>query len=123
MIYRGPDDAKNDSVRDRLGSAGRTGLTVSIVYDELREDSEALPLALRLCGGNWTNDIVVNSVNDKPVKAIPVATTTRRYDDDCFMARNTVDLEILSEYFEPGINRFTVTIGEVTEEVMINVEM
>lgn len=100
-----------------------TGLTVSIVYDELRADSEVLPLALRLCGGSWTDEISIESVNDKSVKSIPVATVSQRYEDECFTARNTVDLETLSAHFEHGINRFTVTIGEVTEEVMINVEM
>jgi hypothetical protein len=100
-----------------------SGLGVSIVYDEFNPDSKELPLEIRLCDHNWTNEIVIDTVNDQSIRPIPVSTRSRLYIDNCDIARSFVDIEELREHFTHGINRFTVTLGELTEETMLNVEM
>jgi hypothetical protein len=99
------------------------GLGVSVIYDDFDPASKELPLEIRLCDNDWTNDIVVDSVNDKSIRPIPVTTRSRIYVDNCDITRSYVDIEALSEHFERGINRFTVTLGDLTEETMLNIEM
>ena len=112
-----------DSLIPTVNLAPPSGLNISVVYDELTEESNELPLEIRLCGQDWTNDIFVGSVNDKPIDPIDVEMRSRIFSNNCDIAHMYVDLEALSEHFERGINRFTVSLGELTEEVLLNVEM
>ena len=112
-----------DSLIPTVNLAPASGLNVSVVYNELTEESQELPLEIRLCGHDWTNDIFIDSVNDKAVDPIVVQMESRIFSNDCDIAHMVVDLEELSEHFGRGINRFTVTLAELTEEVLLNVEM
>jgi hypothetical protein len=112
-----------DDVIPTLNLQQASGLGVSIQYDDFDAESEELPLEIRLCDHDWTNDIVVDSVNDKSIRPIPVSTRSRLYIDNCDIARSYVDIEALSDHFGHGLNRFTVTLGDLTQEVMLNIEM
>jgi hypothetical protein len=100
-----------------------SGLAVLILFEQFTSRSEELPIEIRLCEHDWTNDIVIDSVNDAPVRPIDVSVKSRIYADACDIAQTTVDLESLSRHFSRGINRFTVRLGELTEEVVLNIEM
>lgn len=100
-----------------------SGLSVSLIYDELTEDSKVLPLEVRLCDRDWNDEVVVDSVNEKAIEPLVISTRQREYIDNCHVARSVVPLRELSDHFDHGINRFTVTQGDLTEEVLINIEM
>lgn len=112
-----------DGVIPTLNLQQASGLGVSIKYDDFNPDSDALPLEIRLCDHDWTNDIVIDSVNDKSIRPIEVSTRSRLYFDNCDIAQSYVDIEALSRHFGHGLNRFTVTLGDLTQEVMLNIEM
>ena len=100
-----------------------TGLSVEIEYEEFDQRSGELPLQIRVCGEDWTNDIAISAVNQKRIPAIPVELGRRVYDDECHIASAFVDVETLSKHFDKGINRFTLRLGELEREVVLNVEM
>jgi len=100
-----------------------SGLSVTVVYDQFTAQSEELPLELRLCDTNWTGDIVIDSVNDESIRPIDVTIANRQFSNNCDIARISVELKELRDHFRRGLNRFTVTIGDLTEEVMLNVEI
>jgi hypothetical protein len=100
-----------------------TGLSVSVVSAEVSTGSTHLPLAIQYCGEGWTDEIFIEEVNDESVRRIPATLVSVRAQNNCFMARVSVELEALTEHFQRGINRFDVTMGDVTEEVVLNIEM
>jgi hypothetical protein len=100
-----------------------SGLSVSLIYDELTEESKVLPLEVRLCDRDWNENVVVDSVNEEAIRPLVISTSRREYVGNCHVARSVVPLKELSDHFERGINRFTVTQGDLTEEVVINIEM
>lgn len=112
-----------DDVIPTLNIQQPSGLGVSVQYDEFNAESEELPLEIRLCDHDWTNDIVIDSVNDKNVRSIEVSVRSRLFLDNCDIARAYVDIEDLSDHFGHGLNRFTVTLGDLTQEVLLNIEM
>lgn len=100
-----------------------TGLVVTILFEEFTARSEELPIEIRLCERDWTNDIVIDSVNDQSVRPIEVSVRSRIYADNCDIAQTTVDLDSLSRHFSRGINRFTIRLGDLTEEILLDIEM
>ena len=112
-----------DDLIPTLNLKQATGLSVSVVYDQFTAQSEELPLEIRLCDHDWTSDIFIDSVNDESVRPIEVSITNREFSNNCDVARTSVELKKLSDHFRRGLNRFTVTVGDLTEEVMLNVEI
>lgn len=100
-----------------------SGLAVLIQFEEFTSRSEELPIEIRLCDQDWTNDIVIDSVNDESIRPIEVSVRSRIYADNCDIAQTAVDVESLSRHLSRGINRFTVRLGDLTEEVVLNIEM
>jgi hypothetical protein len=98
-------------------------LSVEILYDAMTADSKTLPLRISLCDTQWTGDVRVTAVNDDAIEALGVELGDVVRDGDCARADGAVDLKDLSEHFTNGINRFTVTQGGESAEVMLDVEM
>lgn len=111
-----------DEALPKLSLRPPTGMTVSVLNDEMSAASLQLPLAIRLCGHDWTDEITVDAVNDEKIRPIPAVMLSLRSENNCFAARVSVELEPLVEHFRHGINRFDLTLGEVTEEVVLNIE-
>jgi len=112
-----------DDVLPTLNLNPPAGLTVSVVHQEITAISTDLPLSIRLCGQEWSNDVVVDKVNDKSVSPIPAAVISATAEGDCHSARVTVELNALRLHFKSGINRFSVAVSGVTDEVVLNVEI
>ena len=112
-----------DDAVPTLNFRGAATLTVGVVYQEITSISGALPLSVRLCGQALPDEIVIETVNDKSVSPIPADIESVTIEGDCSSARLNVWIEDLKQHFEPGINRFSLTIGDMTEEVVLNVEI
>ena len=100
-----------------------TGLSVSVIHEEVTAATTQLPLAIQFCGEGWTDEIFIEEINDESVRKIPTTVFSVRSQNNCISARATVDLDALTEHFEHGINRFEVTLGDNVAEVVLNVEM
>ena len=98
-------------------------LTIGVVYQEITAISTMLPLSIRLCGQVWSNDIAVEKVNDEQVPRIPADVDSVRAEGDCHSARATIALDALKIHFTPGINRFSMAVGDMTREVVLNIEI
>jgi len=112
-----------DTVMPTLNLRPPTGLSVSVIHEEVTSETTQLPLAIQFCGEGWTDQIYIEEINDKSVRKIPTSVFSVRAQNNCFSARATVDLDALTEHFERGINRFEVTLGDDVAEVVLNVEM
>ena len=112
-----------DAAIPTLNLRPSTGMTITVINEEVSATSTHLPLAIRLCGNDWSDEIAITEVNEKSIRRIPVQRMSLASEDDCFTARVSVELEALTDHFERGINRFTVTLGDISEEVVLNVEM
>ena len=112
-----------DAVMPTLNLRPPTGLSVSVIHEEVTAATTQLPLAIQFCGEGWTDEIYIEEINDKSVRKIPTSVFSVRAQNNCFTARATVDLDALTEHFERGINRFEVTLGDDVTEVVLNVEM
>jgi hypothetical protein len=112
-----------DAVMPTLNLRPPTGLTVSVIHEEVTSETTQLPLAIQFCGEGWTNEIYIEEINDESVRRIPTSVFSVRSMNNCINARATVDLDALTGHFEHGINRFEVTVGEDVAEVVLNVEM
>ena len=62
-------------------------------------------------------------VNEKEVPSIPLAFTTSGELEDCFELRATIDLEKLAKHFTKGINRFVIEAGELSTEIILEIEL
>lgn len=111
-----------DVVVPTLNLRPPAGLSVTVLADEVSAAATLLPLALQFCGEGWTDDIYIEEVNDAPVRRIEATLLTANARNDCIDARITVDLDDLTKHFRRGINRFEVTMGDATEEVILNIE-
>lgn len=105
----------------RIGNL--SDLSVDILYDAMTEDSKTLPLRIRLCDVAWTSDVRVTAVNDAVIEALEVELGDVVNDGGCARADGEVDLKDLSKHFSKGINRFTVSQGSESAEVLLDVEM
>jgi hypothetical protein len=100
-----------------------SGLTVTVLIEEVTETSTQLPLAIQYCGEGWTGDIHIDRINEGLVRRIDTTVLNVRARNECFDARVVIELEELKDHFQRGINRFELTMGDVTEEVVLNVEL
>ena len=100
-----------------------TGLTVTVLADEVTAASTQLPLAIQFCGEGWTDGLYIEQVNDNPVRRIETTLSNVNARNDCIEARVFIELDALTEHFQRGINRFVLTMGDVAEEVVLNIEI
>lgn len=98
-------------------------LSVDVLYDEIEEKQRDLPLRVTLCDHEWPDQMAVTAVNEVDVSAIPVEVSAVSQDGDCHEAAAGVDLKDLAKHFIRGINRFSLTAGTETVEVVLDVEM
>lgn len=112
-----------DELVPTLNLAPTGGLSAEIDYASFRQRTGRIPLEIRLCDGDWTNDVKVGRVNERKVSSVPVNVTSRIYADNCDVAQATIDVDAISKHFDKGINRFTVVVGDLETEVVLNVEM
>jgi hypothetical protein len=98
-------------------------LSVDVVYDEIGQREGTLPLELTLCNRDFTREASVTAVNDEAVRPILVTVITSKRGEPCHVFRARVNLESLREHFEPGINRFTVSMSGAEGSTVLNVEM
>jgi hypothetical protein len=112
-----------DDAVPTLNFRGEATLTVGVVYQEITSISTELPLSVRLCGQTLPDAIVIEKINDQSVSPIPADVESVTIEGDCSSARVNVWIDDLKQHFEPGINRFSLTLGDMTEEVVLNVEI
>jgi len=62
-------------------------------------------------------------VNDGPIDPLEIEVLGASEEDGCRVVEGSVDLKELAKHFSKGINRFTVSAGEETTEVILDVEM
>jgi len=104
--------------------AEKPNLAVRIVYDEIDQKAEILPLELTLCHKPFTREAHVVAVNDMKVKPILIAMISSKRGDPCHEFRGKVYTEALQKHFKPGINRFSVSMADAqTTTLVLNVEM
>ena len=75
-------------------------------------------LSLRAPGGQVSR-AEVTGVNGKPISALPVLLTGT---GDPGVTRGLVEFKALSKHFVPGMNRFDVRAGDMTAEVLLEIE-
>jgi hypothetical protein len=105
----------------RLG--GGAGLSVDVLEDEMDEKAKELPLKVAMCGQAWPGSANVTGVNEQKVDPIPVVLSTASAEGACNTARGLVPIKELASHFVRGINRFSITAGGETVEVILDVEM
>jgi hypothetical protein len=98
-------------------------LAVRIVYDEIDQKAETLPLEITLCNKPFTREAHVVAVNDKEIKPVLIAMIVSKRGDPCHDFRGKVYTEALKKHFKPGINRFTVSMAGADTTIVLNVEM
>jgi hypothetical protein len=101
----------------------RPDLSINILYDDIDEREGSLPFELTLCNKPFTREASVTAVNEKEVRPILVTVITSSRGDPCNVYGARVNLESLREHFEPGINRFSVTMSGAVATTVLNVEM
>jgi len=98
-------------------------LSVDVLYDDIDRRAGTLPLELMLCNRPITREASITAVNEEEVRPILVSVTSAKQGDPCHVFEAKVNLESLREHFEPGINRFSVTMGGAVATTVLNVEM
>jgi hypothetical protein len=77
--------------------------------------------------GEFPDEFVVDSVNDKPIDPIPLKLTQQSTDQDTTTAVGEVAVKALGKHFQKGINRFQVAYKDgndrVGTEVLVEIQM
>jgi hypothetical protein len=121
-----PADTRVSIPDDELPTLKLTALadlSVDVVYDEIDDKEGSLPLELTLCNKPFTREASVSAVNEAEVRPILVTVVTGKRGEPCHVFRARVNLESLREHFDPGINRFSVSMGGAVASTVLNVEM
>ncbi len=105
----------------RLNLASR--LSAEVLYDEIEERQTELPLQITMCEVPWSSSLSVTSINEKSIDPLLIAVGDTTTSDECTSARSTVSLRALAAHFDRGINRFTVSGGGETVEIVLDIEM
>lgn len=112
-----------DGALPTLKLVARPDLTVDVIYDDIDQKEGTLPLSMRLCDKEYTREAHITAVNDDEVKPILVTIIIGKRGEPCHDFTGRVNLESLKEHFKPGINRFTVSMGDAKATTVLNVEM
>lgn len=102
-------------------------LTVTVLYEELEgtpdKDIKTLPMLLAIDEANLTSAQVIE-VNGTPIDPIPITVIEGILDDKGNQSyRGEVILKALGKHFTRGFNRFTVKVGDATDEVTLDIEL
>ncbi len=100
-----------------------SNLAVDVLYDEVEDKSKALPMKLTMCDQPWAGAASVTRVNEKEIPALQLELGPPAANAQCSSAHATVGMKELSSHFTKGINRFTVSAGSESVEVVLDVEM
>ena len=100
-----------------------SNLAVDVLYDEVDDKSKTLPMKLTLCDQAWVSAAKVTQVNEKDIPALQLEVGPPAASGQCNSAHATVGMKELSSHFAKGINRFTVSAGAESAEVVLDVEM
>jgi hypothetical protein len=127
MVSQPTEVQIEDSAPFKISIGHTAPLNVEVRYKELEgtseKDMKTLPLQL-MVEGNVIDAARVVSVNEKPIAPIPItgfAATPCEEGFTCVDAE--VNIKALGKHFSKGFNRFTVQVGEFTDEVMLDVEL
>ncbi|MGD8441350.1 MAG: hypothetical protein PVG53_12505 [Holophagae bacterium] len=107
--------------------ASEAPLEVTIPYDEIEaigdRKLEQLPLRIRVAGDQIAAPRIVE-VNENAIDPIDIQVGPATAAEGGHMTADaTVDLKQLAEHFTRGINRFTVRVGDLSAEVMLDLEL
>ncbi len=106
----------------KLGS-DEPDFEAEILYDEIEDEKQkTLPMLLKGCGAVPGAASVV-SVNEQDIPAIPITLAAPAGSDDCFEIRATLDVQKLAKHFKRGINRFVIEAGDLSTEVLLEIEL
>ncbi len=102
-------------------------LEVTIPYDEIEAAGdrklEQLPLRIRVAGDQLAAPKIVE-VNETAIDPIDIQVGPATAVEGGFTTVDaSVDLKRLAEHFTRGINRFTVRVGDLSAEVMLDLEL
>jgi len=113
----------SSAFRLRLGS-DEAEFNVVVLYDDMDPEAKQklLPLKITGCGAPPESAAVV-SVNEKAVPPIPLALTAVGELDDCYEIRASMSLKELASHFNKGINRFVLDAGELSTEIVLEIEL
>lgn len=102
----------------------RASLEAEVLYDEMDPSgkSKVLPLRLTDCDAGL-GAAAVSSVNGKAIEPIPVVLGTVSSEGDCATAPGSIDLQRLGKHFGKGINRFDVSSGDASTEIVLDIEL
>ncbi len=77
--------------------------------------------------GSQPSKLVIDSVNGKPIQAIPLTIANSKTVNGDSILMTTVNIKTLSQHFQKGINRFDVSYDENNQhkstEVILNIQM
>ena len=116
----------NVSVQERraaLQLGNFSDLRAEILYDEMEEDAKDLPIKVELCDQPWSGPFQVTQVNDAAIDPLDIELARQSQQGSCQITEGLIDLKDLSKHFARGINRFTVTVGSESTELVLDVEM
>jgi hypothetical protein len=106
-----------------LDLRGPASVSIAVIRQEITPTSTALPLSVHLCGQAWPDEIFIEVINEKSIDPIPATMVSSSTEGECNSARVNVELDALKRHFESGVNRFVVTVGDLTDEVALNVQL
>jgi len=127
MVVQKLDVAVDDSKPAMVELEPANPLEVTVLYEILEQMGEkkvkTLPLQIQMDGEQFDSARVTH-VNDVEVKPIPLEVgEVSLIGEDVFVAAGTVDLKKLGKNLNRGFNWFTVDVGGVTDEVMLDLEL
>jgi hypothetical protein len=106
-----------------LDLRGPASVSIAVIRQEITATSTALPLSVYLCGQAWPDEIFIEEINEESIDPIPATVVSVSTEGDCDSARVNVQIDALKRHFESGVNHFVVTVGGVTGEVALNVQL
>lgn len=100
-----------------------SGFDVRVLYDNIADKEDYLPLQIKRCG-IVIGDAGVVTVNDQALsESIPVEILDSQVMDECVQYRARIELKQLGRHLGVGINRFEVESQAERTEVILAVEL
>ena len=107
----------------RVAASQDKTFAVDILYDNMADKEEFLPLQITRCG-IVIGDASVVTVNDSALEEpIPVDILSSRVDGACVNYRGRIELRRLGRQLSAGINRFEIDSQDSRVEVILAVEL
>jgi len=127
-IVRQATDVEFEGPRRIKLDLGTEPLRVKILYDDMdlsQKKIDFLPILVTRCGGT-IEAASITAVNEKAIPPIPLTIIGRSVDEsdsDCSLVRANVGFKELGKHFAQGLNRFTVQVGDLSSEVILDLEL